>query len=108
MSKNAKNTMLCWNPTWLDEDLGYELGKVALVPWPGRGRGKEYRMSSLACDVDVRESSFKQRKAKVFMDAIHLIVRDGIDPEVVHQALLGLEEYRDGCSDDMPGINRKE
>jgi len=40
----------------------------------------------------------------VFVEAMHLIVRDRCDPQAVHRALLGLDEYRSGCSDDMPGF----
>lgn len=34
------------------------------------------------------------------------IVRDKVDPDAVHKAFLGLKEYYDGCSDDMPGVRR--
>ena len=94
---NATNAMLCWNP---------ESNEVALIPWPDTERRSEkYLMSSLAAYADVRKMTFEQRKAKVFIEAAHLIVRDGCDPASVHFALLGLEEYRDGCAPDMPWMN---
>jgi hypothetical protein len=43
---------------------------------------------------------FEERKARVFIQAVHLIVRDRCDPLAVHRALLGLEEYQDGLAED--------
>lgn len=93
--KNIKNTMVCWNPG---------TDQVALIPWPDtQGVGDKYMMSALACYSHVQEMSFVKSKAMAFIQAIHLIVRDKCDPMAVHNAMLGLEEYRDGCSYDMPG-----
>ena len=94
---NATNTMLCWNPGTKE---------VALIPWPDKNQlSYQYPMSVLACYTDVRNMNFEQRKKIVFIEAMHLIVRDGCDPQAVHLALLDLDEYKDGCSADMPGIN---
>lgn len=93
--KNATNAMLCWNINSSD---------VALVVWPDPANlSGNYQRTGLACWKEVRKSSFEVRKAQVFIEAMHLIVRDKCDPEAVHRALLGLEEYRDGLAEDMPG-----
>lgn len=90
--------MLCWNPG---------TAEVGLVPWPDRSRASDqYRMSSLACNVWMREKSFEVRKCYAFIEAMLAIIRDGCDPLAVHKAMLGLEEYRDGCPDDMPLLKR--
>ena len=60
-------------------------------------------MSALACHSEVRKMTLEQRKAHVYILAMHLIVRDNVDPIAVHRALLELDEYRAGCSTDMPG-----
>lgn len=92
---NAKDAMLCWNPG-TDE--------VALVPWPDTtDLSGRYFGTALACYTNVQKKDFEQRKAQVFIDAMHLIIRDKCDPMAVHKTLLGLDEYRDGCSEDMPG-----
>lgn len=92
---NATNTMLLWNP---------RTGDVLLKPWPETDRlHRDYR-TGLACYKEVRKASFEQRKTMVFIEAMHLIVRDGIDPHRLHAVLLGLDEYRDACADDMPGV----
>ena len=100
--------MVCWNPddgafASLGEMRDEPAGAVALVPWPdSAGVSDAYAMSWGACDRAVHRAPAEDRKALVFIQAMHLIVRDGCDPEVVHRALLGLEEYRAGLSDDMP------
>lgn len=90
--------MLCWNP---------ESSDVAIIPWPDTtGQSKKYRMSGLAAYTHFQEMAFSRRKLMVFIEAMHLIIRDKCDPMAVHNALLELEEYEDGCSDDMPGVKR--
>ena len=91
--KNATNTSLCWNPG---------TDQVALVP---HRRAHNYQCDHLACWGYVRGLSFEQRKQLIFIEAMVLIIRDKCDPTAVHRALLGLEEYRDGCPDDMPGLH---
>lgn len=97
---NAKNAMLCWNP---------ESSEVALVPWPDRkGAGDKYACSTLACNFSgagsTHHRTVEERKLIVFIEAMHLIIRDKVDPMAVHNALLDLDEYLDGCADDMPGV----
>ena len=96
---NATNGMLCWNP---------ETDQVEVGPWPDRtGWSANYKMSALA-PTAVKKASFQKRKTIVFIEAVHLIVRDKCDPEAVHKALLNLEEYHDGLSDDFPGVYRAD
>jgi len=93
---NATNAILLWNPL---------SGAVLLKPWPEADRLHQGYQSGLACYAAVRRSNFEQRKTTVLIEAIHLVVRDGIDPQKLHAVLLGLDEYRDACSDDMPGMD---
>ena len=80
---------------------------MALVSWPdARGLSSRYSHSEGACYAEVRKWSFEKRQTQVFIEAMHLIVRDGMPPGLVHGVLLGLEEYRNGCSNDMPGVAR--
>jgi hypothetical protein len=91
--QNCTNTMLCWNPG----------GDVELFPL-GDTRADKYDMSSLATYRHIQQGSFEHRKTMVFIEGMKLIIRDGCDPQKVHKALLGLEEYRDGLPDDVPGV----
>lgn len=95
---DATETMLCYTPGTSD---------VALVPHPDHtGESRHYRTCLLAAFGDVRRMTFEERKLQVFMEAMHAIVRDGVPAHAVHKALLGLREYRHGCSHDMPGLVR--
>jgi len=99
VKRSAKNTMLCWNPG---------TSEVECVPWPDYpgGRSDDFQMTALACYNKVKIGDFEFRKLVVFVEAMHLIIRDRCDPDAVHAALLQLEEYRDGLSTDMPGSRR--
>ena len=91
----ALDIMLCWNPG----------ADVALIPWPDlTGASQRYECSTLACNAEFHKMTAEQRKLAVFVEAMHLIVRDKCDPQAVHGALLGLQEYRDGMAPDMPGL----
>lgn len=91
---NATNMMLCWKPG---------TSEVLLVSWPDHaGLSRAFSHTALACYAEIREASFERRQAQVFIEAMHLIVRDRCDPAAVHHALWLLAEYRDACADDMP------
>jgi len=89
----VNETYLAWEP-----DTDY----VEVLPL-----GKEPKKGAwtgLGAYGHVREADFKYRKTMTFISAMHLIVRDKVDPMAVHEALMQLEEYRDGCAPDMPGM----
>jgi len=91
--------MLLWNP---------ETGDVLLKPWPEVGGRHDDYCSALACCMEVQKADFEQRKKIILIEAMHLMVRDGIDPQKLHAILLGLDEYRDACASDMPGVDRHD
>jgi len=91
---NTKNSMLCWNNN-SDE--------VKIIQCPDcNNLSKGYRNSTLACFSKYHKLKKEDAKKYVFIEAIHLIIRDNVNPIALHNELLKLEEYRDGCSDDMP------
>lgn len=96
---DARNGMLCWNPGTDQVEVG---------PWPDKtGWSKKYRMSVLAPMASVHnERNSEKRKLIVFVHTVHLIVRDGCDPKAVHDALMNLEEYQSGLSEDF-GVHRR-
>lgn len=92
---DARNFMLCATPN---------SDRAALVPWPDyAGASDEYEYTLLACSEAFRSLGFEGRKKMIFIEAMHLIVGDGVDPQALHKALLGLPEYRDALAPDMPG-----
>ena len=99
MDMNAKNAMLCWNPG---------TAEVVVILWPDQKQvSRSFRMTGLAAYADIHNLDFEGRKVRVFIEAMHLIIRDKVEPQAVHKALLDLDEYLDGCSDDMPGVWEK-
>ena len=92
--RTAANSMLCWN-RGTDE--------VAIFPHPDiHNLSVDYGCSTLGCWSYVKDMSSVERTALVFVEAMHLIVRDKCDPMAVHRALLEVEEYRAACANDMP------
>ncbi len=88
----AKTHMLCWTPN---------SNQVALVPWPDTERRSDsYDSTCLACDSCIQGASFAKRKLIVYVEALKLVVRDGVDPLALHRALLPLREYRSGLAED--------
>lgn len=97
MSKSIKEYMVIWTGD----------GRVCLQKWPARGQRLfkgAFESSWGACDMEVQDATFEKCKTMIFIQAMHMIVRDKCDPQVVHCVLSELDEYQDGCSDDMPGI----
>jgi hypothetical protein len=96
---SADKAILCWNP-------GTSQVRVFEFPPPDGfyGRWAKYEMTTLADSQHFCEMTFEQRKAAVFIEAMHIVVRDKCSPMAVHLALLEVQEYRDGCALDMPGI----
>jgi len=89
---SAADHVLAWEPNTAMVRL-FRLGKE--VP-------REYTCTGLGAYLEVRAASFEQRKAIVFIEAYHLIVADGCDPDAVHRALWPLAEYQDGLAADFP------
>lgn len=93
---DVTNRILYWNPG--------EPNSVCLSPYPDPNytANKRYQSCSLACYTNMREATFEERKLYAFITAMHLIVRDGMNPQKVHEVFFELDEYKDGCAEDMP------
>lgn len=61
-----------------------------LYPYWFSGRNSKYKgLSAL------------KSKMMIYIEAIHIIVRDKVDPDAVHKEFLNIDEYVDGLADDM-------
>lgn len=65
-----------------------------------------YTSSGGGCYTFVQELTPLESKCMVYIDAMHLIIRDKINPMAVHNAFLKIDEYREGLSSDMPDSKR--
>ena len=93
----ARNATLLWTP-------GTDL--VRVVQRPHGATDRKYERSGLGAYPVMQTMLPEVAKLMCFVEAMHLIVRDKCDPMAVHKALLGVDEYLDGCAGDMPGVNR--
>lgn len=98
---SIKDSIIHWTPK---DASGHPMaGKVAITPL-GYETKPKHSMTWGGCwswmhDKDLQPGVLK---AACFVEAMHLIVRDGVDPQKVHEVFMQVDEYRDGCSDDMP------
>jgi hypothetical protein len=95
--------MVAWTPAGVKDDP--TAGQVEIGPWPDpyrNGWSDRYQMTDGACLFRGRREM--EWVARVFIIFNTLVVRDGLDPLVVHRAFLNLKEYRERVSPDSPGL----
>jgi hypothetical protein len=92
MEISLLNHMVCWKPSTKEVKLFSHPGDETSRGWSSIG----------ACDSRYKRASFRVRQTLIFMDAMHLVVRDGIDPIKLSAVLENLKEYRDGLAIDYP------
>ena len=103
------SVMVAWNPgratSTGNELLGYDKpGTVKVGPWPDyRGWSDAYALTEGACEAAYHRYSSEERSTRVFMLFGKLIIRDDLDPRVVHKAFLSIDEYKARLSIDTPG-----
>jgi hypothetical protein len=97
------NTMLLWTPDrqpWLDNP---HRGQIVLVAWPPAKRtNPAIPMSWGACNAEVQQSSFAERRLHLASVVLQLMLRDRLATAVVHTACWALDEYRDLLNEDVP------
>ena len=54
--------------------------------------------------LNMQKASHERAKLLIFIEAIHMIVRDKVDYQAVHSELLKIDEYADGLAGDVPGV----
>jgi hypothetical protein len=90
----AKEMMFCWKPN---------SDQIKVGPWPDNeywSRG--WPCSCGACYSHWHKMTHEQLKTILFIEAIHLIMRDKVCPDAVHREFYKIDEYRDGLSEDFP------
>ena len=93
--EKLKDVMFCWNP---------KTDQVKVGPMPVEtGWSRKYMMSAGGCWAHVQKMNHEQAKLYCYLEAMHMIIRDRVDPDAVHRAFCGIVEYHDGLSADMPG-----
>jgi hypothetical protein len=78
-------------------------------PWPNEtGWSDRHFGTTGPCYHGRRDKPHWQQVAFMFVDFHMLVVDDGIDPQVAHQAFLAIDEYRPTISNHIPGATYPE
>jgi hypothetical protein len=89
-------SMLVYNPNTDQADV---------VPWPDNDDlGKKYEMYTLACYTHFHKCKKDIREKLMFISAYQAIVRDNVSPKAIHNAMLKIDEYREGISLNMQDV----
>src|SRR5437879_4255027 len=101
-------TMIAWTPSAFGDRKPYEStkGQVKAGIHPAKGWSAGYAFTDGACMSGWREMPEWERIAMLFIMFNVMTVRDGIDPQVAHDALLEVDEYRERIAPDMRGAVR--
>lgn len=78
-------------------------GEAVVIDHPGRGRRRDLKRSVGACFSEWSKMSKAQRLQQLYFCAWSAVVRDGVDPQVMHKALLVIPEYRQSIAIDVDG-----
>ena len=98
------DAMVCWTPCkrlGVNPKVGVP-GRIVIIP--KRDDGKDWFRyfgvtdSTGATWVSWRKMTKKERLLKLYIEAWHIIARDGLSPKDVHAALTVIPEYRDSLS----------
>lgn len=104
MKYKYKNCMIAWTPKY-DFNRGNETRGCAEVgQWPDKtGWSKKYQRTVGGCNFDIQQGDKIENLLSIFMEFNVLVVRDGINPQVAHEAFLDIEEYAKHIAPDMRG-----
>lgn len=83
-----KNINIVWN-------VG---GPSAVIGHPVAGNDAVFDRCIGACCSGWNREQF-------LIDVLHIIIRDKVDAMQLHRELLKIDEYRDMCASDMPGVS---
>jgi hypothetical protein len=99
-----------WNETRPSpmEQYGYERGKIVIIPINLNREGKidywrRLRLGNSTGAVFCEWGNWtnKQRLLKLYIEAWHIVCRDGLNPKDVHEAFMVIPEYRESLSGEM-------
>jgi hypothetical protein len=107
MNMKASTVLIAWTPSLHTEKATAGLVKVG--PFVKEGTidwTKEYTHWVSAIDAQRRSLKGLEAVGALMLDFHTMVVRDGIDPLVAHDAFLGIDEYQSAISPDIPGAEQ--
>ncbi len=103
----AAETLIAWTPATQTGRYAATAGQVCTGPLIEEGQEDwtgPFAMSGGAAYPALRSAVGAEAIALVFIEFQTMVVRDGIDPLTAHKAFLAIDEYRDACARDLPGV----
>lgn len=98
------SAMLAYSPSL--DGPGFITGAAEVFEHPDCDRASDkYTYTVGACFSDWREYDDDRRLLRLFIDFHHCVVRDGMEPEVLHRALSVIPEYRAVMAADVPSAS---
>ena len=89
----AHEALIAWTPADFDSPTAGQVKVGALTIPSGPDWTAPYRFTGGAAFVDRRSWRGDKSVRMLFVEFNTLVVRDGIDPKVAHEAFLAIEEY---------------
>ena len=100
----AREALIAWTPAHLANDPTAGQIKIGLLLSEGdRDWTAPYASTGGAAYKERRTLPDDTSALMAFVDFHTVVVRDGIDPQVAHQAFLAIDEYRERISPDITG-----
>lgn len=94
-----KIAMVAWNP--VRYETMWKPGKVVIIPWPdeqGWCNRLQVSYTTGACWTAWGQWSKKERMLKLMVEAWHMVCRDDVPPQNIHEAFMVIPEYRESLS----------
>jgi hypothetical protein len=100
-----------WNPVWITSPdlrspgdcIVYNRAEHVAACQAGHNPHHGWLMSGGACCFDRQEKTYWEQVALMMVDFHTMVVRDGLDPQVVHREFLKIDEYRQFIAPDCEG-----
>jgi hypothetical protein len=103
-----REALIAWTPaSWPEESGrgGSTRGHVKVDRVGGQWH-RPYAFTGGAEYSYVEEARGMEALASLFIEFHDMVVRDGINPQVAHEAFLAIDEYRESIAPSIPGANR--
>ena len=96
-----KKAMVTWRPAYSGEP------DCEVLEHAKRIVGKNLPMSTGACYTFWDDMTMAERKLMLMIEIWHLVARDGVPADKIHEAMQAIPEYDDMLSDDF-SVYKKE
>jgi hypothetical protein len=96
--------LIAWTPTWSSNDK--TKGQVKVGPLVAEGEADwtdPFACTGGAAWIPSRALRGDESLINALLHFHSLVVRDGIDPQVAHQAFLAVDEYAEAIGEDIGG-----